>query len=328
MKQYEIAFKTLAILSDGLFHSGEMIANELGFSRVSIWKAINDLKELNVEIFSVRKKGYRLPKAIKILSEKKIVEALGELSQFVNFELLNVIDSTNKYLLNQSKNKPHATVVCSNLQTNGKGRRGRVWQSALGESITMSILWKFNFGASQLSGLSLVIGIALQRVMQKIGIYNSSLKWPNDVLVDANDDLKKIAGVLIELQGDMESRCSAVIGVGLNFDLSTKQQKKIDQLATSITSVSSKSHDPNEIVSLIIKEIVNVLSDFEKTHFESFKTEWLESRAFKDQKVQFQKGSGEKIMGNIIDLDDDGSLLLLKDDGKIEKLLSGEVSSI
>jgi BirA family biotin operon repressor/biotin-[acetyl-CoA-carboxylase] ligase len=328
MKQYEIAFKTLAILADGLFHSGEMIANELGFSRVSIWKAINDLKELNVEVFSVRKKGYRLPKAIKILSEKKIVEALGELSQFVNFELLNVVDSTNKYLLNQSKNKPHATVVCSNLQTNGKGRRGRVWQSALGESITMSILWKFNFGASQLSGLSLVIGIALQRVMQKIGIYNSSLKWPNDVLVDANDDLKKIAGVLIELQGDMESRCSAVIGVGLNFDLSTKQQKKIDQLATSITSVSSKSHDPNEIVSLIIKEIVNVLSDFEKTHFESFKTEWLDSRAFKDQKVQFQKGSGEKITGNIIDLDDDGSLLLLKDDGKIEKLLSGEVSSI
>ena len=119
--------------------------------------------------------------------------------------------------------------MATNFQTKGKGRRGRIWQSHLGESLAMSILWKFSKGASQLSGLSLVIGIALQRAMRKIGIQNSFLKWPNDLLVKVEDSYYKIAGVLIELQGDMESRSSAVIGIGLNYQLSDRLRKKIEQ---------------------------------------------------------------------------------------------------
>ena len=216
MKSYELAFKTLDILADGAFHSGEKIAIKIGCSRVTVWKAINELKTLGIVIFSVRNKGYRLEKSVSILNESIIRSNLGELAQFIHFELNHVIDSTNNYLMQFSSDRPHATVVASNIQTKGKGRRGRAWQAQLGESLTLSILWKFTKGASQLSGLSLVIGLAIQRTMKKLGIENSYLKWPNDLLMKIEDNFYKIAGVLIELQGDMESRTNDVIGIGIN----------------------------------------------------------------------------------------------------------------
>ena len=183
MKKYDLPFKVLHILSDGNFHSGEKIAAEIGCSRVTVWKSISELKTLGINIFSVKKKGYRLPKKISFLNAENIQRELGELNQFVNLELINVTDSTNKYLNSSATIKPHASVVIANIQTKGKGRRGRSWQTSVGESLAMSLLWKFDKGASGLSGLSLVIGVAIQRLMKKIGINNSFLKWPNDLLI-------------------------------------------------------------------------------------------------------------------------------------------------
>ena len=328
MKSYELAFKTLDILADGAFHSGEKIAIKIGCSRVTVWKAINELKTLGIVIFSVRNKGYRLEKSVSILNESIIRSNLGELAQFIHFELNHVIDSTNNYLMQFSSDRPHATVVASNIQTKGKGRRGRTWQAQLGESLTLSILWKFTKGASQLSGLSLVIGLAIQRTMKKLGIENSYLKWPNDLLMKIEDNFYKIAGVLIELQGDMESRTNAVIGIGINYDLSDRLLKKIDQPAIGIKGFIEDQADLNKIIALLIQEIVGMLKDFDTSGFINFKDEWLLSNAFDGKTIEFLKTDGELIRGKIINLASNGALVLLNDSGDEEHLLSGEVSQI
>ena len=328
MKPYELAFNTLEILSDGAFHSGEKIAQQMGCSRVSVWKAISQLKDIGVEVFSVRNKGYRVPSSLSILNEKQIQHELGEIAQFINFELIHVIESTNSYLMQRANEKPHATVVATNFQTKGKGRRGRIWQSHLGESLAMSILWKFSKGASQLSGLSLVIGIALQRAMRKIGIQNSFLKWPNDLLVKVEGSYYKIAGVLIELQGDMESRSSAVIGIGLNYQLSDRLRKKIDQPAMGIKALLDQELHLNQLIAIVIREIIKILSDFDQQDFLSFKQEWLTYHAFDKKPISFLKANGESVKGQVFDLGADGSLIIEKDSGEHESLLSGEVSQI
>src|SRR6056300_481227 len=283
MKQYDLAFKTLDILADGKFHSGEKIAQRMGCSRVSVWKAISQLKDIGVEVFSVRNKGYRVPGSFSILNEKQIQHELGEIAQFINFELIHVIESTNSYLMQRANEKAHATVVATNFQTKGKGRRGRIWQSRIGESLTLSILWKFSKGASQLSGLSLVIGIALQRAMRKLELTNTFLKWPNDLLMKIDNDYFKIAGLLIELQGDMESRCTAVIGIGLNYELSDVFKKKIDQPAMGIKNRLDPAMGINKVAALLVKEIIHILSDFDKSDFADFREEWLGSHAFANQ---------------------------------------------
>jgi BirA family biotin operon repressor/biotin-[acetyl-CoA-carboxylase] ligase len=328
MKQHELAFKVLDILSNGKFHSGELMAKELGCSRVAIWKALSEIKELNIPIFSVRNKGYRLPEAIFVLNKEKVLRSLGEVSQFINLELNHVVESTNTILSKNAANTPHATVMLTNLQTKGKGRRGRVWNSSLGESLTFSILWKFNLGAAQLSGLSLAVGLALQRVMQKIGLQNTCLKWPNDLLVRGESGLSKLAGTLIELQGDLESRSSAVIGVGLNYTLSSGQQKKIDQPAIGLTSILKEAQDPHEVLAMLIKEIIAILSVFEKSQFKELKAEWLESNAFQNELIQLSKSDGTTIRGRIVDLEDDGSLILEQETGDQIRLNSGEISAV
>lgn len=326
MKKYDLPFKALHILSDGNFHSGEKIAAEIGCSRVTVWKSISELKTLGINIFSVKKKGYRLPKKISFLNAENIQRELGELNQFVNLELINVTDSTNKYLNSSATIKPHASVVIANIQTKGKGRRGRSWQTSVGESLAMSLLWKFDKGASGLSGLSLVIGVAIQRLMKKIGINNSFLKWPNDLLILEDDAYFKLAGVLIELQGDLESRCSAVIGVGINYDLSNDIIKNIDQPVTNIKKYLNSDIDLNQLSAMLIREIIGSLSEFESNGFSSIREEWLLYNAFKDKTISFIKSSGEIITGQIVDIETDGALKILQNNGMHEKLISGEVS--
>jgi len=302
------------------------MAADMGCSRVTVWKSISELKSLGISIFSVKKKGYRLPKKISFFNIENIQRELGELNQFVNLELLNVIDSTNKYLNTSANIKPHASVVIANIQTKGKGRRGRSWQASVGESLSMSILWKFDKGASGLSGLSLVVGVAIQRLMKKIGINNSFLKWPNDLLILEGDAYFKLAGVLIELQGDLESRCSAVIGVGLNYDLSNDILNNIDQPATNIKKYLHSDIDLNQLSAMLIKEIINALSEFEKNGFLSFKEEWLSYNAFKEKTISFIKSGGEVITGQIVDIENDGALNIMQNNGIHEILISGEVS--
>lgn len=326
MKKYDLPFKALHILSDGNFHSGEKIAAEIGCSRVTVWKSISELKTLGINIFSVKKKGYRLPKKISFLNAENIQRELGELNQFVNLELINVTDSTNKYLNSSATIKPHASVVIANIQTKGKGRRGRSWQTSVGESLAMSLLWKFDKGASGLSGLSLVIGVAIQRLMKKIGINNSFLKWPNDLLILEDDAYYKLAGVLIELQGDLESRCSAVIGVGINYDLSNDIIKNIDQPVTNIKKYLNSDIDLNQLSAMLIREIIGSLSEFESNGFSSIREEWLLYNAFKDKTISFIKSSGEIITGQIVDIETDGALKILQNNGMHEILISGEVS--
>jgi len=302
------------------------MAADMGCSRVTVWKSISELKSLGISIFSVKKKGYRLPKKISFFNIENIQRELGELNQFVNLELLNVIDSTNKYLNTSANIKPHASVVIANIQTKGKGRRGRSWQASVGESLSMSILWKFDKGASGLSGLSLVVGVAIQRLMKKIGINNSFLKWPNDLLILEDDTYFKLAGVLIELQGDLESRCSAVIGVGLNYDLSNDILNNIDQPATNIKKYLHSDIDLNQLSAMLIKEIINALSEFEKNGFLSVKEEWLSYNAFKEKTISFIKSGGEVITGQIVDIENDGALNIMQNNGIHEILISGEVS--
>jgi len=302
------------------------MAADMGCSRVTVWKSISELKSLGISIFSVKKKGYRLPKKISFFNIENIQRELGELNQFVNLELLNVIDSTNKYLNTSANIKPHASVVIANIQTKGKGRRGRSWQASVGESLSMSILWKFDKGASGLSGLSLVVGVAIQRLMKKIGINNSFLKWPNDLLILEGDAYFKLAGVLIELQGDLESRCSAVIGVGLNYDLSNDILNNIDQPATNIKKYLHSDIDLNQLSAMLIKEIINALSEFEKNGFLSVKEEWLSYNAFKEKTISFIKSGGEVITGQIVDIENDGALNIMQNNGIHEILISGEVS--
>ena len=317
-----LTFPILRLLTDGKFHSGETIAQQLKVSRTTVWNALQHAEKLGITIFSVRGRGYKLPQAVILLDEQLILSAIGEQRAWFKLEVHDHLESTNTYLMKKLSNgQAHASCVAANLQTNGRGRRGRTWQAGLGASLTFSLLWRFQCGASALSGLSLVVGVALVRTLHSFGISQAQLKWPNDVLIGR----EKLAGILIELQGDMEGPSAAVIGIGINLNLPASLKQQIDQPVTDLASVAQQSINPNELLGILLKHLAEVLSNFEQQGFTEVRGEWIKHHAYHDQPVKMLHPDGRETLGTVIDVAEDGILLVRTAQGD-QRFSSGEIS--
>lgn len=313
-------FPILKQLADGQFHSGEALAQRFKVTRATIWNAIQHAESLGVEIFSVRGRGYKLPQAIELLNKNEVLNAIGEQRAWFNLQILDEVTSTNTYLM-QQKGIAHATCVAAHIQTQGKGRRGRIWISQLGASLTFSLLWRFQCGAAALSGLSLAVGVALIRALNALGMNDAQLKWPNDVLVNGN----KLAGILIELQGDLEGPSAAVIGVGVNLNLPKNVLDSIDQPAIDLANVSAKSINQSELLGVILKHLADVLSGFETHGFIGLRDEWLRYHAYENKPVRMLLPNGTAINGTVKSVADDGILLVETALG-LQRFSAGEIS--
>jgi len=317
-----LTFPILRLLTDGKFHSGAAIAQHFKVSRTTVWNALQDAETLGIEIFSVRGRGYKLPQAVTLLDESAILNAIGEQRAWFKLEVHDHLESTNTYLMKKiSSGQAHATCVVANLQTKGRGRRGRNWQAGLGASLTFSLLWRFQCGASALSGLSLAVGVALIRTLHSLGIAQAQLKWPNDVLIGR----EKLAGILIELQGDMEGPSTAVIGVGINLKLPASIKQQIDQPAIDLNTVTAQAINPNELLGSLLKHLAEVLSDFEQHGFANVRDEWIKHHAYHQQAVKMLHPDGRETLGTVVDVAEDG-ILLVKTALGVQRFSSGEIS--
>jgi BirA family transcriptional regulator, biotin operon repressor / biotin---[acetyl-CoA-carboxylase] ligase len=317
-----LTFPILRLLADGQFHSGEAIARHFGVTRATVWNALQDAEALGVKFFSIRGKGYRLPQPVRFLEQDKVMAALDGAAGKFTLELHDRIDSTNSYMMQRAASgHPHGACVAAELQTSGRGRRGRAWQAGLGNSLTFSVLWRFDCGAGALSGLSLAVGVALMRALIELGVTGAGLKWPNDVL----HDKQKLAGILIELQGDMDGPTAAVIGIGLNLRLPETLRKNIDQPATDLQSILGQSPDSAQGLGIMLRHLAGVLEQFDHEGFKVLREEWLAHHAFEGQPVCIQMPDGRQIEGVAVGVAADGALLLSTEQGT-QRFAAGEVS--
>lgn len=317
-----LTFPILRLLADGKFHSGEALAQHFKVTRTTIWSAIQHAHNLGIEVFSVRGRGYKLPASVEFLQHEEVLHAIGEQRAWFNLHILDEVPSTNTYLMNQSaKGAAHVTCVAANLQTNGKGRRGRAWVSHLGASLTFSLLWRFQSGAAALSGLSLAVGVALVRAFNSLGINNVHLKWPNDVLFDG----KKLAGILIELQGDMDGPSAAVIGVGINLNLPETVLKNIDQPAIDLANVSATPIKHSELLGVLLKHLAEVLKQFEENGFTALRDEWTQYHAYHQKHVRMLMPDSREVHGVVSNVAEDGILLVDTALG-LQRFSAGEIS--
>lgn len=316
-----LTFPILKLLADGKFHSGEAIAQHFNVSRATVWNALQYAESLGVEIFSVRGRGYKLPHAVTLLDKQAIASNMRQEDTWLNVEVFDTLSSTNSYLMQNMSSKTHGTCVIANLQTNGRGRRGREWQASLGASLTFSLLWRFQCGAAALSGLSLAVGVALIRALHDVGASAAQLKWPNDILVNQ----KKLAGILIELQGDMEGPSTAVIGVGINLQLPEQIVHKIDQPVTDLAHASTVSVNPNVLMAKLLAHLAEVLAIFEKSGLDALREEWTAHHAYHQRPVRMLMPDGSEVAGIVQAISDNGTLIVETANG-LQKFMSGEIS--
>jgi BirA family biotin operon repressor/biotin-[acetyl-CoA-carboxylase] ligase len=242
---------------------------------------------------------------------------LGAISRRFDVDILPRCDSTNAVLLERAEaGAPSGTVVVAEEQTAGRGRRGRAWFSARGDSLTFSVLWRFSAG-TPLSGLSLAAGLAAARALEphSPGI---QLKWPNDILRDGG----KLGGILIELVPGAPH--VAVIGIGINLCLPASLPDELRAGSAALMDVNG-SVDQNQLLAGLLGELLTVLETFALTGFARMRNDWLRRHAFQDVAVILTSDFAASRAGICRGVDHSGALLI-ECDGRIESVLSGEMT--
>lgn len=316
-----LTFAILRQLSHRDFLSGEELAARLDVSRASVWQALEGLEALGLPLQRVRGRGYRLPHPIQWLDVPAIRSALAPGGDDVQLQLLDTVDSTNTCLMRQSaEGAPHLTCLAAEIQSAGRGRRGRAWQMEPGGALAFSLLWRSARGAGALSGLSLAVGVAAIRALRESGITEARLKWPNDILLGQG----KLAGILIELQGDMLGPSAAVIGMGLNLRLSPRAREVIEQDVADLAHLPTPP-ERNRLLGTLLRHLVAVLTQFEHQGFPALRDEWQHHHAHQERPVRLLLPSGQTVEGLALGVAEDGSLQVRTARG-VEHFASGEVS--
>jgi len=318
--------KILILLSDGQFHSGTELAEALGVSRSAICKQFKGLSELGLQHSAISGKGYRLEYALELLDLKTITQALSQDHQRLIslLEIHDSINSTNSYLVDQAQQQAASGFVCfAEHQSAGKGRRGRTWVSPYGSNLYMSILWRFQQGGiSATAGLSLAVGVAVIRALKQHHIHDVGLKWPNDIYSQG----KKLGGILIEVSGESDGPCSAVIGVGLNLFLPASEALTINQAWTDLTNVTGTvSKSRNQLAATLLSHILEIVNGFETTGIQAYLDEWRSYDCLQGQAATLFIGQ-QQIDGIVEGIDDNGLLLIKRAEGTIQAFASGEIS--
>ncbi|MAZ78212.1 MAG: biotin--[acetyl-CoA-carboxylase] ligase [Legionellaceae bacterium] len=312
----------VALLNDGHYHDGTSIGEQLNVSRAAVWKLIKKLEQYDVPIASTKGKGYQLKKPLALLDNKKLASLLRHRS--VKVETLEKVASTNDYLKQFTKDNDKIIACMSETQTKGKGRLQRQWHSPFGQNIYLSLLCPFEKDISELSGLSLVAGLAVCHAIEStIDLRGNQLKmkWPNDIFIDG----RKLGGILIEIEAESNGFCQVVIGVGLNVNMEKALKREIDQSWASLLQMTEQYIDRNKLCAEIIDSIIDYFERFSSKGLAEYKSEWQKRDCLSNKNISVMSGN-KKMTGACIGINNQGHLKIQDKSGKTSTLSSGDTT--
>lgn len=315
-------WRLLEMLADGDFHSGEELGELLGISRAAVWKQLQKIqKALSIRCESVKGRGYRLIDGFELLDSVQIGKGIPD-GQPYTLHIARQVDSTNSLAVELAREgAARGRVVLAEQQSAGRGRRGRHWVSPFARNIYCSIVWEFDSGAAALEGLSLAVGVGVVRALRAIGINDAMLKWPNDVL----HNRRKLAGILLEMTGDVSGRCQVVVGIGVNVAMANLDDApSIDQPWTDATTAAGKYISRNELASNLIAHLLRLLGEFEVEGFAKFHNDWAELDCTNGKSVTVHIGE-QMLHGIAAGVDASGALAVDTEFGR-QWFHGGEVS--
>lgn len=304
--------------------SGAGLAAKTGVTRAAIWKQIEALRARGVPIEASGAAGYRLPWPLQMLDADQIRagippslgQRLGALE--VHWEL----DSTSSELQRRGADAADFSVLLAETQSAGRGRRGRQWLSPPGLNLYLSCLKRFDRGFAALGGLSLAVGVIVMRTLEKLGIDGTGLKWPNDLLTAEG----KLGGILVELSGEYQGPCAAIVGIGLNLRLTPALREQAGQPASDLASLTHGAPpDRNRVAATLIAALIEGMQQFERDGFAGFVDEYARHDLLKDQPLQLSGALGS-FEGVGAGVDARGALLVRAQDGSLRQVDSAEVT--
>jgi len=307
MKVNETKKQILKALRDcGGYLSGETLSEQLGTSRVSIWKHIRSLKE-DGYVIEASPRGYRLVSS----PDSLLPYEFPGLEQRIHYfpEIGSTMDSARELA---KKGAEEGTIVIAEAQTRGRGRLSREWLSPEG-GIYFTLVLRPRISPAYAPRINLMASVAVAATINKLFGLNAELKWPNDVLIED----RKVCGILAEMDAEMDVVNFVNVGIGINANTSIPQFEKT---VTSLKDALGREISRKEFLSVLLMEIERQQPLLMKA---DLLEEWkkLSGTLNKDVKIVAQ---GEVIVGRAIDIDTTGALIVKERNGSLKKAMAGD----
>jgi BirA family biotin operon repressor/biotin-[acetyl-CoA-carboxylase] ligase len=314
-------FSLLRILADGKTHSLEHIGRALGVSRTEVTVLAGELEAMGVRAL-VAGDGCALADRVDLYGASRLIECIARESPGLRLELLDECPSTNSALAERARaGAAHGTVLVCEHQSAGRGRRGNAWVSAVGSSVTFSVLWRFSAGAGALAGLSLAVAVGAAEALEELGARGVTVKWPNDLLCEG----RKLGGILIETTGEAAGPTAAIVGVGVNVRLGSAARARIGAPVADLAAAGVA--EPSRTASLcgLLAAIAPALELFSREGFAPFRAAWLKRHAWQGRRVVLLHADRPLAEGEVVGVAEDGALEL-SSAGGVRRFHSGELS--
>jgi BirA family biotin operon repressor/biotin-[acetyl-CoA-carboxylase] ligase len=308
-----VAADILSFLISGEWVSGEEMAETLGISRAAVWKQIQSLRQRGYEISASTRKGYRLAKDPDLLDEDRICCSLKTKWLGRDMRISAEVVSTNEVALSLARDCPNGTVILAETQTRGRGRLSRTWASPPG-GIWMSLILKPEMPLAQVYQINMAVAVAVCKAISSSFGLETGIKWPNDLLIKE----RKICGILMEVSAQVDRLDYAVVGLGLNANIDPSGFSA-EWRSTSLAAELDHDISRCELICRILEEIELA---FEKMGSQEIYEEWRSRSLTLKRQVRITSAAGD-LVGEVVDLAEDGALLLLSGDEQ-KRILAGD----
>jgi BirA family biotin operon repressor/biotin-[acetyl-CoA-carboxylase] ligase len=316
----------LQALADGRTHSGEELGHAFGVTRAAVSKRIAKLAELGLAVEAVPGSGYRLRRGLDLLDLRAVRAALDldVAERLAKLELFTAIESTNSHLLAAPPPPGRLDVCLAEFQTAGRGRRGRAWTAPLASGLCLSVGWQFAGMPAGPAALTLAVGVAVRRVLERVAQVTIALKWPNDLVFDE----RKLGGILLELAAEAHGRAHVVVGIGLNVSLPPELAPSLSDWprgAVDLATALGRQPPPRAVLAgALINELAALLVDYPAHGFAAYRTEWRSADFLRGRAVRLDEPGGA-LCGTAVGIDADGALLV-EAAGVRRRVVAGDVS--
>jgi BirA family transcriptional regulator, biotin operon repressor / biotin---[acetyl-CoA-carboxylase] ligase len=308
----------------GEWVSGELVSNEFSVSRAAIWKHVCKLKEDGYTIDSSPKKGYFFGQDSDLILPNEIRDGLAT-SVFGQRDItyFKTLGSTNiraKELA--ERGAAEGTLIIAEVQTEGRGRRGRSWLSPAGHGIYATLILRPAMSPAGAPRITLMTAVAVADAILSLSELEVKIKWPNDIMVKG----KKLAGILTEISTEMDSINYIVVGLGLNVN-TPDFPRELKKRATSILIETGRSFSRIKLLRAYLEQFEKYYQMFTANHFKPIMQRWKELSEIIGKEIIVDV-IGQSHAGKVVDIDDDGVLILKNSDGIIHRIFSGDVSVV
>lgn len=312
-----------ALADAGGYVSGEEISQKLNKSRTAVWQSIAALREDGYVIEAAPRRGYRLIQRPDRLFPWEVLPRLKTKRLGRLYEYRDSVDSTNNLVKALAKDgASEGLVAVAEEQTSGRGRRGRSWSSPYGLGLWMSVLLRPDMSPFDAPKTALMAALAVSRAVREATGLSTSVKWPNDVLTNG----RKMSGILVEMDAELESVRSLIIGIGANVNLDLSHiPEDARNHATSLKLELGEKVDRIALLTGILHQLEIVYDTWREHGFDPILQAVRQETATLGKPVRVVEGSS-KWEGLAVDIAADGSLLVQKSDGHIQPVYAGEVS--